>query len=89
MSQIRITPDQMRARAGEYRNQADAIQEITRKLDNLLQVLQGEWEGQASRDYATTYTNLRPSFTKVEDLTRQIADALDKTANKFEAADKF
>ena len=54
-SQIRITPDQMRERAGQYRTEADTVNGVITKMDSLLQALQGEWEGAASESYAARY----------------------------------
>lgn len=87
-NQIRITPEQMRSRAGQYRAEADNMNSVIRKLDSLLQQLQGEWEGAASEAYATRYQELKPGFQKAEDLIREIATALDTTANTVEQTDQ-
>ena len=86
-NQIRITPDQMRGRASEYRTQASNVESVITKLDNLLQNLQGEWEGQASESYASRYQQLRPGFVKAQELINEIASALDSTANIVEETD--
>lgn len=46
--QIRMTPDTMRERAGEYRTEADNVQSVIDKMDRLLETLLTEWEGSAS-----------------------------------------
>lgn len=86
-NQIRMTPDQMRARANEYRNEADVVNGVIGKMDSLLSALQGEWEGQASESYAARYAELKPGFMKAEELIREIAAALDSTANIVEETD--
>ena len=86
-NQIRITPDQIRGRASEYRTQASNVESVITKLDNLLQNLQGEWEGQASESYASRYQQLRPGFVKAQELINEIASALDSTANIVEETD--
>lgn len=86
-NQIRITPDQMRQRASEYRGQADVVNGVIAKMDNLLQALQGEWEGAASESYAARYQELKPGFQKAEMLIREIAQALDSTARIVEETD--
>ena len=86
-NQIRITPDPMRGRASEYRTQASNVESVITKLDNLLQNLQGEWEGQASESYASRYQQLRPGFVKAQELINEIASALDSTANIVEETD--
>lgn len=86
-NQIRITPDQMRERATQYRVEADVVNGVIGKMDSLLQQLQGEWEGSASESYAARYQELKPSFMKAEELIREIAQALDATAKIVEETD--
>ena len=85
--QIRITPDQMRDRANQYRNEADTVNGVIGQMDSLLSALQGEWEGAASESYAARYQELKPSFMKAENLIREIAAALDSTARIVEETD--
>ena len=63
--QIRMTPDTMRGRAGEYRTEADNVQSVIDKMDRLLETLLTEWEGSASEAYANKFAELRPLFVKV------------------------
>ena len=86
-NQIRITPDQMRQRANDYRREADTVNGVISKMDGLLQQLQSEWEGSASESYATRYQELKPGFMKAEELIREIAAALDSTARIVEETD--
>ena len=85
---IRISPDAMRGRASEYRNQAANVHEVISKMDSLLSQLQGEWEGAASQSYAARYTELKPGFMKAEELINEIAAALDSTARIMEETDQ-
>lgn len=86
--QIRISPDQMRERAGQYRTEADTVNGVISKMDSLLQQLQSEWEGASSESYAARYQELKPGFVKAEELIREIAAALDSTAKIIEETDK-
>ena len=86
-NQIRITPDQMRERASQYRNEADTVNGVISNMDTLLSNLQSEWEGQASESYAARYEELKPGFQKAEELIREIAAALDSTASIVETTD--
>ena len=85
--QIRMTPDIMRERAGEYRTEADNVQSVIDKMDRLLETLLTEWEGSASEAYANKFAELRPSFVKGKELIDDIAAALDKTAEAVESTD--
>ena len=81
MSNIRIDPDTMNVRAGEYRQAAGDVGNVISRMDKLLGQLQDEWEGEASRSYAERYnSDLRPSFVQAQQLIEEIASALDNTA---------
>lgn len=85
--QIRISPEQMRGRANEYRAEANNVGQVISKMDSLLNQLQAEWEGAASESYAERYNELKPSFVKAQELINEIAQALDQTANTLEDTD--
>lgn len=86
-SQIRMTPEKMRSRAAEYTAQANNLQSVINKMDNLLKSLQGEWEGSASEAYAAKFEELRPGFVKAKNLIDEISAALKKTAQIVEETD--
>lgn len=87
MAQIRVTPDQLRSRASEYRNQADDVEEVIKRLDSLISSLQSEWEGHSAERYISQYQELRPSFASMQKLITDLASSLDQEATKFEEAD--
>ena len=62
--QIRMTPEQMRSRASEVRNQGETMQEVVNRVQNIINELQTEWEGQASRAFAEQFERLRPAFLR-------------------------
>lgn len=84
---IRISPEVMRQRAGEYTTEAGKLEDIIRTMDRLLQQLQSEWEGDSSAAYVQRYTELKPGFQKAKDLIDEISNALKSTANIMERTD--
>lgn len=86
-NQIRMTPETMRTRAGEYTTQANNLETVITKMDTLLQNLQGEWEGNASEAYAARFAELRPGFVKAKELIDEISAALMRTAQIVEETD--
>ena len=89
MANIRIDPDTMDVRANEYRAEAEQVGEVIRKMDGLLNQLQSEWEGDASRSYYDRYQgDLRPSFVKAQELINEIAASLNKTAQLMREQDQ-
>lgn len=85
---IKMTPDTMRQRAGEYSTQASNLDSIITKMDGLLQQLRDEWEGQAADGFASRFAELRPGFTKARDLINEISTALKSSAQRMEDTDK-
>lgn len=85
--QIRMTPDTMRTRAGEYRTEAEKVGDVITKMDSLLETLLSEWEGAASQAYADKFDELRPAFVDAQELIEDIATALDQTAQAVEDTD--
>ena len=86
--QIRITPDQMRSRANDYRREAEKVNDTITQMTTLLGALQQEWEGEAARKYEHRFNSeLKPSFIKAKELIDEIARALDNTAATLEQTD--
>lgn len=87
MGQLRVTPEQLHGRASEYRTQGAEVESVIAKLDNLIGVLESEWEGNSAARYISQYSDLRPSFVSMQQLIADLATSLDNEANKFAAAD--
>jgi len=86
--QIRMTPEQMRTRAGEVRTQGETIQEVVNRVQNIVNELQAEWEGQASRAFAEQFERLRPAFYDMRELLSDVGTQLEGTANAVEQLDQ-
>jgi len=86
--QIRMTPEQMRGRAGEVCRQGENFQEVIGRMQNIINELQTEWEGQASRAFAEQFDRLKPAFNDMRQLISDIGTQLDGTANAVEQLDQ-
>ena len=86
--QIRITPDQMRTRASEFRTEGQNFEDVITKMQNLINTLQEEWEGEASRKFADQFEALKPSFIEVRNLIDDIGGQSDATAEALESLDQ-
>ena len=87
MGQLRVTPEQLRARAKEYDDQGQLVNDVIQKLDSLISTLESEWEGNSAARYSSQYSDLRPSFVSMQQLITELASSLRAEANKFEQAD--
>ena len=87
MSQIRMTPDQMRQRSGEVNNQGSTFQEVIDRTQAIINELQTEWEGQASRAFYDQFNRLKPAFNDMRQLFSDLSSQLYQTANALENLD--
>ena len=85
--QIKMTPEEVRESAKQYRQQAEVVDGVITKMDTLLAQLQSQWEGSGSQSYAARYADLKPSFTRAVELINEVAAALDGAANAIERGD--
>lgn len=85
---IKISPEEVRALASQYRNQATNVEEINRTMDSLLAQLHSVWEGSACEAYNAKFEELKPGFEKVVNLIEEIATGLDVSAQNFEETDR-
>ena len=85
---IRIDPEVMNQRAGQYRAEAQNIGHVMSTMDGLLRTLQMEWEGEASRTYEDRYyADVRPHLQRSQQLIEEIALSLDRTAQQMREQD--
>jgi WXG100 family type VII secretion target len=87
MAQIRITPDEMRARSGEVHRQRDVFKDVINTMGNIINQLQSEWEGEASRSFDEQFNRLRPSFNQMEELLDSLGIQLRQTGDALEQLD--
>lgn len=85
--QIKMTPEEVRESAKQYRQQAEVVDGVITKMDTLLAQLQSQWEGSGSQSYTARYADLKPSFTRAVELINEVATALDGAANAIERGD--
>jgi len=83
-----MTPESMRTRAGEVRQQGETFQEVINRMQNVINELQTEWEGQASQAFAEQFNRLKPAFNDMRQLIHDIGTQLDGTANAVEQLDQ-
>jgi WXG100 family type VII secretion target len=86
-SQIRITPERMVDRAKEFNTEGTNFQDVVTKMTSLVDILQEEWEGQASASFKEQFDSLKPGFQKVRELIDDIAEQLVDTAHALETLD--
>ena len=86
--QFRMTPDMMRTRAGEVNNQGQEYENVINRMQNIINELQTEWEGKASRSFYDQFEALKPSFNKMRELFVDLSTQLNQTADAVQQMDE-
>ncbi|AVD57819.1 MULTISPECIES: WXG100 family type VII secretion target [Heyndrickxia] len=79
--QIRMTPEELKAKAQRYDNAGQQIEQLLRDLTNLQNELRGEWEGRAFQGFDDQFNQLKPKVQNFAQLMHDINTQLNKTAD--------
>lgn len=80
MSEIKITPGDMEAKAGEYLQKKEELTMIKDTLTHFIADLREQWSGEATEAFDQQWNDLKPSFDQTEEFVEQIAAQLKSTA---------
>lgn len=86
--QIRMSPEELKAKATRYGQSARRIEEILRDLSNLQEELRGEWEGRAFQRFDEQFRQLEPRVQDFAMLMEEINTQLNKTADAVSQHDE-
>ncbi|MRX72685.1 WXG100 family type VII secretion target [Bacillus lacus] len=86
--QIRMTPEQLQAKAKRYGQGSQQIEQILRDLTNLQEELRGEWEGRAFERFDDQFRELSPRVQDFSRLLQEIETQLVKTAEAVAQQDE-
>ncbi len=86
--QIRMSPEELKARAQVYGQGSDQITEVLNKLKNLQDQLRGEWEGRSFERFDDQFRELEPKVQNFSQLLIEIQTQLQKTAQAMQEQDE-
>lgn len=86
-SEIKLTPSQMRERAKAFGKERDAMDKSISNMTKLINALENEWKGDASKAYKARYESLKPAFKNAKDLMDELSKNLNASAKIMEDTD--
>ena len=86
--QIRITPEEMRSRSREVYQQKETFVGVIGAMTGIINQLQTEWEGEASRGFYDQFGRLQPSFNQMTELLETLSKQLQQTGEALERLDQ-
>jgi len=88
MARIKVTPEQVREVAGQFKQASQQSQEMVSRLQSTMGSLQPEWEGLTQQRFYGEYEQWRTSMNQFIQLLQSIGQQLDAIAARFAAADQ-
>lgn len=86
--QIRMSPEELTAKAARYGNGGNQIQDILTDLTKLQAELRGEWEGRAFEGFDNQFIQLAPKVQNFAQLLHDIETQLKNTAAAVKSHDE-
>jgi|SRR5690625_52929 len=84
---IRLNPDELEEYSVRYNDESGRVHDMNLRLNDLIQELEGVWEGGASEAFVAQYAELQPSFQNMEVLLEDIARQLRSSADTLRQTD--
>jgi len=81
MSQISVTPEELKSQAQVYIQAKDEIEQSIQKVNSMNSTIAEEWKGQAFQAYLEQYEQLHQSVVQFENLLESINQQLNKYAD--------
>jgi WXG100 family type VII secretion target len=89
MSQVQITPAQVRARADELRAQNAQLKAQIELLDETEQSLNTMWEGEARNAFHNAFQTDKTQMTNFYNEIQKYATVLEEMASRYEQAEQL
>ena len=88
MGRIKISPDQVRGVAGQFRNKSQESGSMAQQLTSAVKGMEAEWEGMAAQRFYGDFSQWQQQMNKYVELLNGIATELDRIANTIEQTDQ-
>lgn len=88
MSQISVSPAQLKEQAQVYLRSKDEIENAIQQVNRMNDTMAEQWKGQAFKAYIEQYNQLYDNVKKFEQLLEDINKQLNNYADKMEERDR-
>lgn len=87
MGRIKITPEQVRSVAGQFRQSSEASQDMVNRLNTSMRALEPEWEGMTKERFYMQFQEWQSKMGQFVVLLNDINQQLLVISQRFEQAD--
>ncbi len=88
MTQIIVTPEQLREFGVKFNTSSDQVQELLNQVQNLVNTLQGgAWKGNRANKFYGDWGGMKPQVDKAISTLREASQLLKAAGDAFEQVD--
>lgn len=87
-SQIKVTPQQLRAAASQFKSSSQQSQEMINRLNQQITSMQSDWAGMSAQKFYNDFQQWKSTMTQFVTLLNEIGGQLEAIATRFEQADR-
>jgi len=88
MSLIQVTPDMLRARAGDVRKNRGEHDATIQRLNQIVFGLNDVWKGEAQTAFVEKYRSMEATFRNFSEMLEGYAKLMDTAARELEQTDQ-
>ena len=88
MALIQVTPEMLRARAGDVRTRRAEHDSNMQQLRTLVNGLNDVWRGTAQDAFVQRFNEMQPTFTNFSEMLEGYAKLMDTAARELEQTDR-
>lgn len=89
ISELKVTPSQLKNKAEEFKKKASKVHSTTDKMLNLIKQVNGStWSGDAAEAYKKRFAKLENDMNQMYKMITEYSTDLTKIANKYESTEK-
>lgn len=88
MSQIKLTPEELRTSAVKYTNGSSDIDNVLAILTSEQEAIRENWEGSAFESFDNQFSELKPKIQEFSQLLQDINTQLNSVADTIEQTDQ-
>jgi len=87
MSEIKVTPEMLRARAGDVRRYRGEHDGTILRLNQIIFGLEDVWRGRSQTAFVEKYRSMEATFRNFSEMLEGYAQLMDNAATQLQAAD--
>jgi len=87
MSLIKVTPDMLRARAGDVRKNRGEHEATIQRISTIVNGLNDVWQGEAQNAFVERYRSMEQTFKQFSEMLEGYATLMDTAATQLQETD--